>query len=229
MTIGCSTRAALIAVAVACWPAAMAHAQTAVGPEGTYCPRGVREVGSCLRLSADASFEYFLAYGAYDEKSAGHWKADGTDVVLDSPPYDKAPAFTFQGFRAAEGDGFDIVVVGKAGNPINGINVRATCDGRSIDVGVTGTGFAVDCKSAPTEIALGLEMFGLAYKTIAVSAPAGADKAYVFAFDAGDLGNKRFAATRLQRKGPDSLVMTYANPAIAELDGKAFTYERERE
>jgi hypothetical protein len=215
MTRGCSKHAALIAAAVAFWPAAMAHAQTAAPAEGTYCLTGVREVGSCLRLSADATFEYFLAYGA--------------DVVLDSPPYDKAPTFSFQGFRAAEGDGFDVVVVSKAGNPINGFNVRATCDGRSIDVGVTGTGFAVACKSAPTEIALGLEMFGLAYKSIEVSAPAGADKAYVFAFDPGDLGNKRFAATRLQRKGPDSLVMTYANPAIAELDGKTFTYERERE
>ncbi len=69
----------------------------------------------------------------------------------------------------------------------------------------------------------------VAYQTIKVSAPTGADTAYVFAFDAGGLGNKRFAGTRLKREGADSLVMTYANPAIAELDGKAFTYEREPE
>jgi hypothetical protein len=229
MTTGCSKYAALSAVAVTLWLAAAAHAQTTAPVEGTYCLRGVHEVGSCLRLAADSKFEYFLAYGAYDEKSEGHWKTDGTDVVLDSPPYDKAPAFTFKGFQAAEGDGFDIVVVNKGGNPINGVNVRATCDGRSIEVGVTGTGYRVDCKSAPTEVALGLEMFGVAYQIVPVSAAAGADKAYVFAFDPGDLGNKRFAGVHLQRKGPDSLVMTYANPAIAELDGKAFTYEREPE
>jgi hypothetical protein len=230
MTIGCSKHAVLIAVALALWSVAMARAQTPAGPEGTYCLRGVHEVGSCLRLSADAKFEYFLAYGAYDEKSEGHWKADGADVVLESLPYDRVPTFTFKGFQPAEGERFDIVVVNKAGNPINGINVRATCDGRSVEAGVTGAeGYQVGCASAPKEVSLGLEMFGLAYQTIQVSAPAGGDKAYVFAFDPGDLGNKRFAATHLQRKGPDSLVMTYANPAIAELDGKAFAYERERE
>ena len=37
------------------------------------------------------------------------------------------------------------------------------------------------------------------------------------------------AGTRLRREGPDRLVMTYANPAIRELNGKTFTYERERE
>ena len=226
MTRGCAKHAALIGAALACWTV-IAHAQTA--PEGTYCLRDVHEVGSCLRLSGDSKFEYFLAYGAYDEKSAGRWKADGADVVLDSPPYNKAPAFAFKGFQTGPSERFDIVVVNKAGNPINGINVRATCDGRSIDVGMTGTGYEVDCKSAPSEVALGLEMFGVAYQSIQVPAPAGADKAYVFTFDPGDLGNKRFAGVRLQRKGPDSLLMTYANPTIAELDGKTFTYERERE
>jgi hypothetical protein len=97
-------------------------------------------------------------------------------------------------------------------------------------VGVSGAGgYQVDCASAPGEVSLGLEMFGLGYQTIEVPAPAGAEKAYVFEFDAGDLGNKRFAATRLRRDGPDTLVMAYVNPAIQELDGKTFTYERERD
>ena len=225
-----SKYAGLIAVAIAWWPAATAQAQTAAGPEGTYCLRGVHEVGSCVRLSPDLRFEYFLAYGAYDERSEGHWKADGADVVLDSPPYDKLPTFTFKGFELADGEGFDIVVVNTAGKRINGINVRATCDRRAIEVGVTGAGgYKVDCASAPKEVALGLEMFGLAYQPIQVPAPAAAEKAYVFAFDAGDLGNKRFAATRLRRDGPDMLIMTYANPAIPELDGKTFTYAREQQ
>jgi hypothetical protein len=76
-------------------------------------------------------------------------------------------------------------------------------------------------------VALGLRMFGVDYQTIEVPAPAGANKAYVFAFDPGDLGFKRFAGTRLKREGADSLVMTYGNPAIKELDG--ITYEREQE
>ena len=55
------TRTLLIAIVLMGWPAAMAYAQTAAGPEGTYCLRGVHEVGSCLRLAADSTFEYFLA------------------------------------------------------------------------------------------------------------------------------------------------------------------------
>jgi hypothetical protein len=51
----------------------------------------------------------------------------------------------------------------------------------------------------------------------------------VFVFDPGDLGAKRLAGTRLRREGPDSLTMTHANPAIRELNGKTFTYARERE
>jgi len=222
--------AALIAAATAIASAAPARAQAPAGVEGTYCLRGVHEVGSCLRLGADSAFEYFLAYGAYDEKSAGHWKADGAGVVLDSPPYDKAPAFTFKGFQPAEGGRFDIVVVNKAGHAINGIDVRATCGGRSIDVGVSGAeGYNVDCAEAPTEVALGLRMFGVDYQALKVAAPAGADKAYVFVFDPGDLGFKPLAGTRLKRNGADSLVMTYTNPAIPELNGKTFTYEREHE
>ena len=59
--------------------------------------------------------------------------------------------------------------------------MRATCDGRAVEVGVTGASdYKVDCTSARTEIALGLEMFGLAYQTLKVPNPAGADKGYVF-------------------------------------------------
>jgi hypothetical protein len=154
-----STRTLLITIALLGWPAAMAYAQTAAGPEGTYCLRGVHEVGTCLRLAADSTFEYFLAYGAYDENSKGRWKADGAEVVLDSPPYDKAPTFTFEGFEPAAGDGFDIAVVNAAGNRINGINVRATwTDTRSRWASTGADGYKVDCASAPSEVALGLKI-----------------------------------------------------------------------
>lgn len=224
----CSKRAALIAIAATCWPAAIAYAQTAADLEGTHCLTGVREVGSCLRFTADSRFEYFLAYGAYDERSEGHWTINGADVVLDSLPYDKVPKFAFKGYQPAEGQKFDIVVVDKAGRSISGINVGATCDGRSIEVGVTGAGgYKVDCSSAPKDVSLGLEMFGIAYQTIQVSDHPGAENAYVFEFDPGDLGSKRFSGTRLRREGRDALVMTYANTPIRELDGKTLTYERE--
>ena len=58
-------------------------------------------------------------------------------------------------------------------------------------------GFAVDCKAAPTAITLGLGMFGVAPQTLDVSkAGADAGKAYVFAFDPGDLGRSALPTCR---------------------------------
>ena len=98
--------ARLIALAIAAASLCGTQGWTAEGIAGTYCLRGVHEVGSCLRLTSDQQFEYFLAYGAYDERSQGQWRAEGEEVVLDSPAYDKAPAFAFKSFAKAESDGF---------------------------------------------------------------------------------------------------------------------------
>ncbi len=221
------TKRAIWAAAFAAQHSA-AHADDAASVAGTYCLSGVMEVGSCLRLTVDGKFEYFLAYGAYDEKSEGQWRLEGGDVVLDSLRYDKAPKFTFKAVRHADGDHYDIIVENKNGHGITGIDVRATCDGRAVEVGTTGAGgYNVDCKSAPKDVSLGLEMFGLAYQVIDVSAHAGAGKAYVFEFDPGDLGSKVFAGTHLKTEGRDSLVMTYANSPIRELEGHSFKYRRE--
>jgi hypothetical protein len=189
----------------------------------------MREVGSCLRLSPDGKYEYFLAYGAYDETSEGTWRVDGGDVVLDSPAYDKRAAFVFKRLQASGSGGYEVIVESKAGQPIPGIDVRVTCDGKAGASGITqGDGFAAECASAPTAVALGLTMFGVALQSIDVSAHAGADKGYVFVFEPGDLGKKKFAGGRL-RVGADALDMTYAGTPIHELDGRPFHYVRERE
>jgi hypothetical protein len=219
---------ASIAYTVAGIPVGAALAQTTGDVEGTYCLRGVMEVGSCLKLSAGGKFEYFLAYGAYDEAAEGSWKLEGGEVVLDSPAYDKPVQFTLKGLEAGEGPGFAVAVVGKNGQPLTGIDVRATCDGRTTDVGVTGAeGYEMKCTSAPTEVSLGLTMFGVPYQSVAVANKAGSDKLYVFEFDPGDLGKKRFAGTHLKRQGASTLTMTYAGSPIPELVGRPFTYERE--
>jgi hypothetical protein len=219
---------AVIAAAAAAIPLSTAHPQTAGSVEGSYCLRGVMEVGSCLKLSAGGRFEYFLACGAYDEAAEGNWKLEGDDVVLDSPPYDKPVRFVFKGLEAGEGPVFAVSVVGKNGQPLNGIDVRATCDGRTTDVGVTGAeGYVLECASAPTEVSLGLGMFGVPFQSVAVDGKAGSGKVYVFEFDPGDLGKKRFAGVHLKREGTSRLTMTYTGSPIPELTGRPFTYERE--
>ena len=62
-----------------------AQAQDAASVAGTYCLTGVMEVGSCIRLSPDRRSEYQLAYGAYDETSAGTWRLTNGALILDSP------------------------------------------------------------------------------------------------------------------------------------------------
>jgi hypothetical protein len=221
-------RALTAASAAAGLALAAAQPLAAGDVEGSYCLRGVMEVGSCLKLSAGGTFEYFLAYGAYDETSGGRWKLEGGDVVLDSPAYDKAARFAFTGREAGEGAGFGIVVRSSRGQPLSGISVRAACDGRTVEAGVTGAeGYEVKCASAPTQVSLGLDMYGVPFQTIGVDGKAGSGKIFVFEFDPGDLGKKRFAGTHLKRQGASSLVMTYSGSPIPELEGKPFTYEKE--
>jgi hypothetical protein len=217
--------ALLFAVALA-WPL-HARAQDAGAVAGTYCLVGVMEVGSCIRLSVGGKFEYFLAYGAYDEKSEGAWRLEAGRVMVDSPAYDKRPTFAFKRMQRGDGDLFDIIVESKAGRAMQGIDVSVTCDGRTLRAGMTGAdGFKVGCTGAPTQVLLGLGMFGVALQPIDVAGRAGTDKTYVFEFDPGDLGRKRFAGQRFTLES-GNLVMIYADTPIRELSGRSFRYVRQ--
>jgi hypothetical protein len=219
--------AALLFAAVALQPA-RAQDPNAASMVGTYCLVGVREVGSCLTLEAGGRFEYFLAYGAYDEGSEGTWQWQGGEVVLDTPAYERQPTFTLKRLQRGDSDAFDVVVESMAGRPISGISVRATCDGRTVRAGVTGAGGSgLECRTAPTAVSLGLEMYGLAYQTIDVSGRTGTDRVYVFEFDPGDLGRKKFVGHRLRPRDGNALVMIYRDTPIRELDGRPFPYVRQ--
>ena len=76
----CLSAAALVLAAAAC--VSPMRAQDGTAAIGTYCLSGVREVGSCIRLSPGGKFEYFLAYGAYDENSEGTWSFQKGEIVI---------------------------------------------------------------------------------------------------------------------------------------------------
>lgn len=216
--------AGLLAALAWSWPAA---AGDAAAVAGTYCLQGVHEVGSCLRLAADGKYEYFLSYGAYDELSEGTWRRDGADIVLDSPAYDRRPGFTLKEVRKSASGGYDMVVESNAGHGIAGVDVSVTCDGKASAPEVTQqNGLTVICAERPTAVALGLGMFGVAPQSVDVSTYAGPEKGYVFVFEPGDLGKKRFAGVRL-KIGPDALDMTYDDTPVGELKGRPFHYVRE--
>jgi hypothetical protein len=209
------------------WPSSL-PAQEASALAGTYCLSGVMEVGSCIRLLRDGKYQYFLAYGAYDENSEGTWRVEGGQVVLESPAYDRQAAFTFKRMQQGEGDAFDIIVESKTGRAMRGIDVSVICDGRTSHAGVTGAvGFKIECVEAPTHVLLGLSMYGVPSQTIEVAAPAGANRAYVFEFDAGDLGRKQFASQRFAIEDGAHLVTVYSNTPIQELAGRTFRYLRQ--
>lgn len=219
--------AAHLFAAAAC--VSSARAQDASAIAGTYCLQGVREVGSCIRLSAGGKFEYFLAYGAYDENSEGTWRLENGEVIVDSLAYDKRPTFAFKRMQRGETDAFDVVVENTRGRRLTYIDVSVSCDGRTQRAGVTGAeGYKIDCATAPIEVSLGLGMYGVAPQAINVADRAGADKVYVFEFDPGDLGRKKFIAHRLTLRTDDVLVMVYANSPIRELEGRPFEYVRSR-
>jgi hypothetical protein len=224
-----SGRAVCGLIAATCLFSLPARAQDATVVDGVYCLVGVREVGSCMRLSPGGKFEYFLAYGAYNEQSEGTWKLAKGELLVDSLPYDRRPTFSFKRMQKGATDAFDVIVESRAGRPIAGIEVAVTCDGTIKDAGQTQESrFKVDCKSAPTAVALGLRMFGLAPQTINVADRAGAAKVYVFEFDPGDLGKRKFVAQRIQVNADGSLVMVYSDSPIQELNGRQLRYERER-
>ena len=227
MAGGVLEAAALVLGIAACL--APARAQDATTVVGSYCLVGVREVGSCSRLSAGGKFEYFLAYGAYDENAEGTWKLTSGEIIVDSLAYDRQPAFAFTRLQRGDGNGFDVIVESKSGRSVQGIDVSVTCDGRTTRAGVTqAEGYKVDCASTPTAVILGLRMYGLAPQTIDVTGRAGTDKVYVFEFDPGDLGRKKFAAHRLRFRTDGALVMVYADSPISELNGRSFEYVRSR-
>lgn len=66
-----------------------------VTPElaGHYYLQHVRETGSELLLRPDGSYEWMLSYGAVDEYSAGHWRREANEVVLQPNPLPTGPVF----------------------------------------------------------------------------------------------------------------------------------------
>lgn len=135
-------------IATACLAVPQARAQNANTVTGEYCLVGVREVGSCMRLSPGGKWEYFLSYGAYDERSEGTWKAANGGVVVNSPPYDRRATFSFKRLQKSESGAYTVLVVSKADRGIAGIDVVVTCDGAT-KTGYTQTyGLEVDCAKA---------------------------------------------------------------------------------
>ena len=90
------------------WPAALGWGLDVPTVAGHYYWKGVHEVGSELLLLPNGRFQYFLAYGAYDENATGDWHVDGELIILNTSKEYTPPRFTlkqrfFQAGAAADG------------------------------------------------------------------------------------------------------------------------------
>ena len=105
-----SLKAAVVGAVILLAPLAVtpAQAQDASSVPGVYCLVGVRETGSCMRLLPGGKWEYFLAYGAYDERSEGTWKIANGGIVVDSPPYDRRASFSFKRLQKSESGAYTV-------------------------------------------------------------------------------------------------------------------------
>jgi hypothetical protein len=83
-------------VAAPHWQAGPVQAQEAQALAGHYYLQGVQEAGSELRLHPDGRFEYFLAYGAYDEQATGTWSVQGGRVLLNTAGTSAPPRFSLK-------------------------------------------------------------------------------------------------------------------------------------
>ncbi|MFC3531090.1 ankyrin repeat domain-containing protein [Vogesella facilis] len=99
---------------------------------GNYYLRGVTEVGSQLRLNADASFSFMLAYGALDQAASGQWRLQGGEVQFQSP--DSAESPDWQPYQRGKTSSVDSTVLASQ------LRVQVRYRKRPID-GVTVTGF----------------------------------------------------------------------------------------
>ena len=80
---------------------------------GAYTMHGVPEVGSQMRLNADGSFDFFLAYGANDQYGKGCWTQTDRVIAL-IPAGRNAPA----GDHTPDTRGFTGIVLEKSGRDL---------------------------------------------------------------------------------------------------------------
>lgn len=105
---------------------------------GHYYLSGMTEAGSEMRLKADGSFEWMLAYGSADLYATGTWELNDGKVTLTSAAQEK-PEFRlfaedeYRNTRSAK-PGIWVAVVGFPGRgPLPGVEVRfESSDGQTV-------------------------------------------------------------------------------------------------
>jgi hypothetical protein len=187
------------------WSAGLGLAQETKALAGHYYLQGVHEVGSELLLHPDGRFEYFLAYGAYDESATGTWKVQDGRVLLNTAGTATPPSFRLKQRASRPERPLTIEVHDQNGRGLAAIDLVIDYGDNHQETGYTQSyGWqAVRPRRLPKAIGLGLKMYNLEPQWFKVT---GSDNYYVFEFNPGDLGRAKFRDTPLTPENGD-LVM----------------------
>ena len=184
---------------------------------GVYALSGVREAASELRLREDGSFTFGLTYGALDESGSGRWTVDGGTIVLQSSGTAHPPKITLQSARGTARDSIVVLVHAPDGKALRGVEVDVVRPGAGTTFGrTTGKGYVArfDPASPPVELGIGYDIANFIVP-FPLSRPPRAE--YVFRFDRGDLGTRRFEGVRATRT---------ATGLTLPLNGRPLSYVR---
>jgi hypothetical protein len=186
---------------------------------GHYYLHGVHEVGSELLLHPDGRFEYFLAYGAYDETASGTWTVAGGRVLLNTTGISAPPRFRLKQRASKPDKPLTILVQDQNGRGLAGIDISIDYGDKNLDTGYTQEyGWqAAGPRGLPQAIGLGIKMYNLEPQWFKVAGTS--DNYYVFEFSPGDLGRAKFQNTPLTPENGD---------LIMEREGRKMRYVKGR-
>lgn len=186
---------------------------------GHYYLEGIHEVGSELLLMPDGRFQYFLAYGAYDEYATGDWRVDGDLIILDTSGGYSPPRFTLKKSSIKPEQPLTILVKDRSERGVPGIDVLVDYGGTKPETGYTQYyGWqAPRTDSNPKAIGLGIRMYDIQPQWFKVAGTS--HNYYVFIFDPGDLGKVLFRNTSL-RVDSGALIMERGGRNLRYVKGR---------
>ncbi len=210
----------LLLLAVFVMPPALVQARENQGLAGHYYLQGVMEVGSELLLHPDGRFDYFLAYGAYDESGSGTWTVQDGRVLLNTTGASTPPRFRLKQSARRPEKPLTILVQDQNGRGLAGIDISLDYGDKNPETGYTQEyGWqASKPRGLPKAIGLGIRMYNLEPQWFKVAGTS--DNYYVFEFSPGDLGRVKFQNTPLTQENGD-LIMERGGRRLRYVKGGA--------
>ena len=201
------------------WAAALGWGLDVPTVSGHYYLEGGHEVGSELLLMPDGHFQYFLAYGAYDENATGEWRVDGDLIILNTSGGYTPPRFTLKHSAIKPEQPLTILVKDKSERGIPGIDVLVDYGGTKSETGSTQYyGWqAPRTNSDPKAIGLGIRIYDVQPQWFKVAGKS--HNHYVFIFEPGDLGKVLFRHTPL-RLDSGALIMERGGRTMRYVKGR---------